>query len=309
MALIIRVGPARAEWWLQTMQSLLPDIECRLWGNPGNIEDIEYAAVWRPPPGGLKQFPNLQAIFSIGAGVDHVLCDPELPPQIPIVRTVGDDLIQRMTEYIALHTLRFHRRLAEFQVQQNNAHWNAIITPPAPLRTVGLMGLGVMGIAAAQALKALGFRVIGWSRSAKQLEGINCFNGPAQFQGFLSETEILVCLLPLTPETDSILNQNTFTALPESAYLINVGRGEHLVEDDLLRALDSGHLAGATLDVFRTEPLPADHPFWRHPKITVTPHTASLIDPLAGGKVLAENIQRFRRGEEMVEIIDRGRGY
>jgi glyoxylate/hydroxypyruvate reductase A len=309
MALIIRVGPNRAQWWLQTLQSLLPELECRLWDEPGQLEDIEYAAVWRPPPGGLSRFPNLKAIFSIGAGVDHVLCDPELPANIPVLRTVGDELSQRMTEYVALQVLRFHRRLPEVQAHQMAASWQPLITPPAPQRNIGLMGLGVMGIAAAAALRAFGFRINGWSRTEKRIEGLICFHGQGQFSEFLAQSEILVCLLPLTPETDSILNRDTFAALPEGSYIINAGRGEHLLEQDLLQALDSGQLAGAALDVFRTEPLPADHPFWRHPKILVTPHIASLIDPLTGGKVMAQNIRRFRAGEKMAEIIDRSRGY
>jgi glyoxylate/hydroxypyruvate reductase A len=309
MALIIRVGPNRAQWWLQTLQALLPELECRLWDEPGNPEDIEYAAVWKPPPGGLRRFANLKAIFSIGAGVDHVLADPELPPYVPVVRTIGDELAQRMREYVTLQVLRFHRRLPEIQNNQAAAGWQPLITPPAPQRSVGLLGLGVMGSAAAVALHALDFNLNGWSRSKKQLEGVNCFHGQTQFNDFLTQSEILVCLLPLTPATDGILNRNTFAALPQDACIINAGRGEHLIEQDLLEALDSGRLAGAALDVFGTEPLPADHPFWRHPKILVTPHIASLIDPLTGGKVLAQNIRRFRAGEEMVEIIDRSRGY
>ncbi|UCH76065.1 MAG: glyoxylate/hydroxypyruvate reductase A [Rhodospirillales bacterium] len=291
------------------MQRLLPEFDCRLWEDPGDPEDVEYAVVWRPPPGGLKRFPNLKCIVSIGAGVDHIYADPELPPDIPIIRTVGTDLRQRMREYVMLHVLRFHRRLPEFEAQQATASWDQHITPPAPDRRVGVMGLGNMGRACAEALAYLGFDTAGWSRSQKRLAGITGFHGPDALDGFLSQSEILVNLLPLTPRTDGILNAALFEKLPEGACIVNAGRGEHLIEEDLIPALDCGRLGGATLDVFREEPLPPDHPFWAHPKILVTPHVASLIDPLAGGRLIAENLRRFIRGDPVPDMVDLKKGY
>jgi glyoxylate/hydroxypyruvate reductase A len=309
VSLVIKVGPARAAWWKETMQDLLPEFECRLWEDPGDPEDVEYAVVWRPPPGGLKRFPNLKCIVSIGAGVDHVFADPELPQGVPIIRTVGDDLRQRMREYVTLHVLRYHRRLPEFEAQQATAAWDQHITPPAAGRKVGIMGLGNMGGGCAAALAYLGFDTAGWSRRKKQLDGITGFHGSEGFDAFLARSEILVNLLPLTPDTEDILNADLFAKLPQGAKIINVGRGEHLVEEDLIPALDSGRLGGATLDVFREEPLPASHPFWPHPKILVTPHVASLIDPLAGGRLIADNLRRFVRGEPVADTVDLERGY
>jgi glyoxylate/hydroxypyruvate reductase A len=309
MSLVIKVGPARAAWWKRTMRDLLPEFECRLWEDPGDPEDVEYAVVWRPPPGGLKRFPNLKCIVSIGAGVDHIFADPELPRGIPIIRTVGQDLRQRMREYVTLHVLRLHRRLPEFEAQQASGAWDQLITPPAPQRRIGIMGLGNMGRACAEALAYLGFDVAGWSRREKSLKGIAGFHGAAQLDAFLARSEILVSLLPLTPQTEGILNAGLFARLPEGACLVSVGRGEHLVEEDLIPALESGRLGYATLDVFREEPLPPAHPFWAHPRILVTPHVASLIDPLAGGHLIAENLRRFLRGEPVPDMVDLEKGY
>ena len=309
MALVIYVGPARAEWWRETMQGLLPDIECRLWDDPGDRDEIEYALVWRPPLGGLKLFGNLKCIVSIGAGVDHLYVDPDLPPGVPIIRTVGGDLRQRMREYVTLHVLRFHRRLPDFEASQAAGSWNQMITPPAPERKVGVMGLGNMGRHCAEALAFLGFDTAGWALSEKRIPGVAGFQGSEGRDAFLARSEILVNMLPLTPATEKILDAELFARLPLGACIINVGRGGHLAEADLIPALESGQLGGATLDVFREEPLPEGHPFWSHPKILVTPHTASLIDPIAGGKAIAENLQKFIRGEPVPDMIDLKKGY
>lgn len=309
MALVVRVGNARAEWWREKLQGLLPDIDCRDWETPGDKADVEYAVVWKPPPGGLKTFPNLKCVVSMGAGIDHVLVDPELPRHLPIIRTVGDDLRQRMREYVALHVLRHHRRLPDIQAAQQRKAWDQIITPPAPERHVAVLGLGNMGAEVARTLAGIGFAVHGWSRRPKDLEGITCHHGEAGLADLLPLTEILVCLLPLTSATEGILNKDLFAQLPEGAAVINVGRGGHLVEEDLIPALDSGQLSGATLDVLRQEPPPEDHPFWTHPKVLLTPHVASLIDPEAGAKVIAENIRRFRAGEPVPDLVDLEQGY
>jgi len=308
--LVLRVGPKRAEWWLETLQELLPELRCCLWEKPGDPMAVQYAAVWRPPPGGLARFWNLRAVFSIGAGVDHVLNDPEYPVSIPLYRTVAPDLVQRMSEFVLLHVLRYHRRLPEFECLQSLARWDQLISPPARERVVGVMGLGTIGKAVAQALQKSGFQVRGWARSMHEVAGVRCFAGSEQLTAFLGDCEILLCLLPLTAETNGILKRDLFDALPRGAFLINVGRGEHLVEHDLLHALDSGQLAGAALDVFRQEPLPPEHPFWQRPEIALTPHVASLIDPIIGSKILAANIRRHLGGDPLTELrVDPVRGY
>ncbi len=306
--LVIHVNSPRAEWWRERLQALLPELQCRLWDDAGDPEDVVYAAVWRPPPGGLKRFPRLQAVFSIGAGVDHVFNDPALPA-VPVIRLTGAALNQRMREYVALHVLHCHRRQNELEAAQQAGRWQQVITPPAGDCGVGVMGLGQLGGAAARTLHGLGFRVAGWSRSAHDLPGVDCFHGPDQRDAFLARTQMLVCLLPLTPATDGILDRELFDHLPRGAWVINAGRGEHLVEADLLAALADGQLGGAVLDVFRTEPLPPDHPFWRHPRITVTPHVASLIDPETGGRLLAAGIRRFMAGDHTTGVIDAARRY
>jgi glyoxylate/hydroxypyruvate reductase A len=309
MSLVVRVGNSRADWWRDALQELLPEIDCRAWDDAGDKAAVDDAVVWKPPAGGLRTFPNLKVIVSMGAGIDHLLADPELPRHIPVIRTVGSDLRQRMREYLALHALRFHRRLPDIEAAQQRREWEQIITPPAPQRGVGIMGLGNMGAETAHTLANLGFAVHGWSRRPKRLHGITCHHGDDGLEAFLPRAEILICLLPLTPATEGILNHRLFARLPKGACLINVGRGPHLVEQDLIPALDSGQLGGATLDVLQQEPPPADHPFWTHPKILLTPHIASLIDPEAGAKVIAENIRRFRAGEPVPDMVDLSQGY
>ncbi len=312
MTLIIHVGPAREKWWLEHMQSLLPEIACRLLSDPGDPDEVEIAVVWKPPAGALKQFPNLRAIVSIGAGIDHVLVDPELPKHVPIIRTTGEDLKIRMREYVTLHVLRLHRRLPEIEAAQERREWLQLVNPPAYERRVGLMGLGDLGADCARTLNALGFDVAGWSRRPKVIDGVANFAGREGQEGlaaFLARTEILVCLLPLTPQTEGILNADLFSKLPKGASIINAARGGHLVEDDLLAALETGQINAATLDVFHTEPLPAGHPFWDHPKVLVTPHVASLIDPVAGGKAIAANVRKFLAGKSVPDLVDLDQGY
>ena len=235
--------------------------------------------------------------MSIGAGTDHVEADPEYPiPGVPIVKTVGPDMTQRMREYVALHVLRFHRELPGLEAACREGRWAQVVTPVAPARRVGIMGLGHLGRAAAEIVRDLGFDVAGWSRSGVAPEGVEGF-ARGELDAFLARTEILVCLLPLTPETENVLDADALSKLPEGARLINAARGAHLDEDALLEALRSGHLGGATLDVFRTEPLPEDHPFWSEPGVLVTPHVASLIDPVSGGRVIADNLRRLEAGE------------
>jgi len=308
VALILYLNTDRAQWWKDHLQSLVPETECRLWDAAGDPADVLYAVVWRPPTGWLKQFKNLRCVFSIGAGIDHVLEDTQLPPQIPIIRTTGVDLTQRMREYLCLHVLRLHRRSMDTEFAQRERRWFNQITPVASERNVGIMGLGKLGAICATSLVELGFRVAGWARHQHHIEGVQCY-AEADLPQFLATTEILICLLPLTPATENILCRCLFNQLPRGASIINVGRGAHLVEKDLLEALQTEQLSYATLDVFRQEPLPDDHPFWSHANITVTPHVASMIDPVSGGKEIVANLRQFIKGEEVADLASREDGY
>ncbi|SLN25165.1 2-hydroxyacid dehydrogenase [Oceanibacterium hippocampi] len=299
----------RADWWRAELTKRIPDLELRRYPEIGDPSEIDYALVWKPKPGLLARCDRLRAIFSLGAGVDHILCDPALPKSVPLTRVVDPNLTQRMTEYVVQQVLACHRRQREYDRQQRETVWAECYTPTAGERRVGIMGLGVLGEDAASKLVQIGFPVAGWRRSRHAVPGVECFAGEAELDAFLARTDILVCLLPLTPETGDMLDGRLFAKLPEGAYVINAARGGHLVEGDLIRALDSGHLAGAVLDVFRTEPLPADHDFWRHPKIVVTPHVASISDPRTIADQVAENIRRDQAGEPLLNRVDLARGY
>lgn len=295
--------------WCRMLGDLMPDWEIRAFDQVEDPASVTYAVVWRPRTGDLARFPNLKAIVSIGAGIDHVLQDTEVPRHVPVIRTVGTDLTQRMKEYVALHTLRMHRSLPEMQANQALSKWEAIVVPPAPQRRVGVMGLGNLGTASAQLLAQIGFQTVGWSRSPKEIAGITTYSGTAGLRDFLAGTEVLVCLLPLTDSTRGILDANVFNQLQRGASIINAARGPHLVDSDLLAALESGQISHATLDVFHVEPLPADHPFWTHSRITITPHVASMIDAPTGSKIIARNLRLFEQTGSVPDLADVTRGY
>lgn len=296
-------------WWIELLRRLLPDWNIVSMDNVSDPDKISYAVVWRPRAGDLAKFPNLKAIVSVGAGIDHVLADPELPQGVPIIRTVGLDLTQRMQEYVALHVLRHHRDMPRQLQAQAEQDWHSIVVPVAPNRVVGVMGLGNLGAAAARVLSQIGFAARGWSQSPKSIEGVETFTGDKALTPFLDGCEILVNLLPLTAATTGILNADLFARLPEGACVINCARGQHLVDDDLLASLDAGHIKQATLDVFHTEPLPSGHAFWSHPAITVTPHIASRIDAETGGSLIAENLKLFETTGTCPDVADAVRGY
>ena len=299
----------KTEWWCQMLRDLMPDWDIYPISKVPDPDKVTYSVVWRPTTGAMTPFNNLKAIVSLGAGIDHVLADKELPEDVPIIRTVGTDLTQRMKEYVALHVLRHHRELPTIQANQSKQAWEQIVVPPATGRRVGVMGLGNLGTAAATLLTQIGFQVAGWSRAPKDIPGVQCYAGSEGFGAFLEGTEILVCLLPLTENTRGILNADTFNRLKRGASVINAARGPHMVDSDLIEALNSGQIGGATLDVFHVEPLPASHPFWTHPKITVTPHVASLIDAPTGSKIVARNIRTFDETGTVADLADAKRGY
>ena len=303
------------EWksWEHELQKQLPDLTCSIWTSDMSSAELsraDYAIAWKPVGGALASLPNIKAIFSLGAGVDHLFSDPDLPKHLPITRVVDPNLTQRMTEYVVMHVLLQHRRHPYFLEQRQDGFWAKDYDQPAASdRTIGIMGLGELGLDSARSLARLGFNVRGWSRSAKQESVIETFAGDEQLTQFLNGLDVLVCLLPLTASTQNIINMALLTQLPVGAYVINVARGAHLVERDLLSAIEMGHISGATLDVFRTEPLPSDHPFWREPRIMITPHNAADSDPRTISQLIVENIHRLEHGEPMNNLVDAGKGY
>ncbi len=316
MTLLFCSASDKADLWRAEIARHLPDLEIRVWPDLGNPAEIDMALVWKPPAGMLASLPNLALIVSLGAGVEPLLEDPTLP-DVPLVRMVSDGLTVDMAGYVALQVLRWHRRADEFAALQAEARWRPIDHKPAPDVTVGILGLGELGAAAARTLRTMEYRVLGWSRSPKSLDGVESFSGTAGLAALLAQTDLLVCLLPLTPDTRGILNAGLFAALPAGAVVINAARGGHLVEADLLEALDHGgsgigghgHLAGASLDVFADEPPPPDHPFWRHPKIRMTPHVAAITHPSRSAEQVAEAVRAFRAGKPLPNLVDRRRGY
>lgn len=313
-AILVAVEGSSTDDWFTHFRVNARGRDLRRWPHAvGDPMDIAYACVWRAPHGLLAGFPNLRVIFNLGAGVDHILADPRLPA-LPIVRVVHSDLSMRMTEYVVLHVLIHHRRQLVYAAQQHMHIWKGHEQPPASDVAVGVMGLGAIGIEAARVLARLGFRVGGWSRTPKALAGIETFHGAAGLDPFLARTEILVCLLPQTPETEGMLDIHLLRKLRRDgaaggAFLVNAARGKLQVDADILAALDEGTLAGATLDVFQQEPLPATNPFWDHPKVTVTPHNAGDLSPRVLARHVLAQIECFEAGRRLENIVDRQRGY
>src|SRR3984893_492182 len=295
--------------WRAQLERLTRELDIRVWPEIGDPADIDYALVWRPEPGLLAALPNLELILSLGAGVDHLLGDPLLPRHLPIVRLVDPHMTAAMSEYVALQVLRLHRRDLDYRAQQEAKGWRELDQKNAADRRVGILGFGELGQDAATKLRALGFDVAGWSRSAKTAAGIATYAGAAGLPPLLARSEILVCLLPLTPETEGILNARSLALLPQGAALVNAARGAHLVEEDLLAALASGQVSAAGLDVFADEPLPLGHPFWHHPRIVVTPHVAAFTNPATAAPIILDNIRRFEEGRPLLNLVDPARGY
>jgi glyoxylate/hydroxypyruvate reductase A len=308
MALLFISQSEDADEWRAHLARLLPNDEFRVWPEAGNRAQVEFLLVWRPPKGSLKGFPNLRAVLNLGAGVDAVLKDPDLP-DVPLVSLKDEGLARGMAEYVVHAILHLHRDMHRFRAFQQVATWRSLPQADTTRRRVGILGFGHLGQAVARHLVPFGFPLAGWSRTPKTMAGVESFAGRDALPAFLARADILVCLAPLTAETRGIVNREMLAALPKGAYVINAARGGLLVEDDLLAALDSGHLAGAFLDVFEQEPLPAAHPFWRHPNVIVTPHVAALTLPGPGAEEVAVNIRHIRRGEAPHGLVDKRRGY
>ncbi|MPZ57984.1 MAG: glyoxylate/hydroxypyruvate reductase A [Rhizobiales bacterium] len=308
MALLLTAIFGAPEEWRKLIAAEMPDVDVRIWPGTGDPADIEVAAVAGLPRGKLKSFPNLRLIVSLTAGIDMLLGDPDLPA-VPIVRAADPDGDVMIDEFALLHVLRHHREMPAFALAQQKGEWLPIKPKHAHERPVGVMGLGAIGLSVAQTLARHGFDVAGWVRSPRQADGIAIFHGSEQLSAFLARSEIVINLLPLTPETKGILNAATFNQLPKGASVINLGRGPHVAEVDLMAALDSGHLAAATLDVFPIEPLPKDSSLWRHPKITITPHASRRIYPGNLAPRVCDAIRRLQSGAPLQHQVDRKRGY
>ncbi len=297
-----------ADWGVH-LHDAAPGLDFRVWPEVGDPGDIEAALVWKAPAGELRKYPNLRLIINLGAGVDSIVADRTLPAGIPIVRIADPEMSRMMSQFVLAAVLRHFRDFVPFERAQRERRWHYLHPREAAACSVGVMGLGNLGGMAAAELVRQGFRVAGWSRSAKALPGVESFHGDGSLAQFLARTEILVVMLPLTRETEGILDAAALAQLPRGAKLINVGRGTLLDEDALIASLHSGHVAEATLDVFHTEPLPADSPLWRFDQVLVTPHLASVAIPRTAARQVAENLRRLRAGEPLLNVVDPHRGY
>jgi glyoxylate/hydroxypyruvate reductase len=316
LALLIHGGTDNwsPERWKARFDTVCPDRSVHLLPHARfDPADVHFAAVWKPVPGELAGFPNLKVIFNLGAGVDALMADKTLP-DVPLVRVAVDDLTDRMSEYVVLHVLMHHRQEPYLRDSQCVKRWAPKVQWPASAISVGIMGLGALGANAADVLRRIGFKVAGWSRSVKKIDGIDCFAGRGELDAFLRRTDILVSLLPLTPDTRGILNRDLFAKLNRKSplgapVLINAGRGGLQNEADILACLDDGTLGAASLDVFVQEPLPADSPFWPHPRVVLTPHNAADTDADEISKYVAQQITNFEAGGALENVVDRKRGY
>lgn len=314
MSLLLAMTGWHVEDWRARFAALLPGMPVVTLGEPFDRRAVHYVASWKHPEGSLAGLPNLAAIFSLGAGVDHLFADARLP-DAPIARVVDPDLTTRMSEYIVLHCLAILRQQRRYDRQQLERSWDDDRHQPAARSVrVGIMGLGELGLDAARKLQVMGFDVAGWSRSQKSVETLATFAGEDGMAAFLGRTDILVSLLPLTPGTRGIIDATLLAGLARDGrlggpFLVNAGRGGLQVEADILAALQAGTLKGATLDVFETEPLPPDSPLWSHPAVTVTPHNAAMSEPEAVAGLIAGQIARLEAGEPLEHVVDAARGY
>jgi glyoxylate/hydroxypyruvate reductase len=314
MSVLIAISGWDPKPWRARMEALLPSHEVVMLDEPFDRAAVRYALTWRHPPGALKDLPNLRVILSLGAGVDHLFADPALPDR-PIVRVVDPDLTNRMSEWVVMHALVHLRQLRRYESQQREHVWeDDDQQPKASDIQIGLLGLGVMGQDAAAKLNAVGFKVAGWSASLKSLPDVACFSGADGLKLLLAQTDALIVLLPLTPETRGIINASLLSQLKQDGpldgpVLINAGRGGLQVEADILAALDSGVLKGASLDVFEREPLPSDSRLWSHPAVYVSPHNAAISSPKAIAALVARQIEADERGGPLAHLVHRRRGY
>ncbi|BFG78394.1 glyoxylate/hydroxypyruvate reductase A [Paraburkholderia terrae] len=308
MTLLYKADPERGKLWAQHFAQKAPEIPFRLWPDVGDPAAVRYLAAWQPPDDPARALPNLEVIFSVGAGIDQFDLS-RVPSHIAVVRMIEPGIVEGMVEYVTQAVLTIHRDLFDYALQQRQRVWREMPVRAASTRRVGVLGLGMLGTAVLERLRLFGFPCAGWSRSEHRIEGVECFAGVQALDAFLARTDVLVCLLPLTDATRGLLDKRLFGKLPKGASFVNVGRGAQVNQQDLLDALDSGQLQNAILDVTDPEPLPESHPFWTHPRVRITPHIASATRPESAVDVVLENIRRRRDGLPMVGEVDRSRGY
>ncbi len=310
MAVLLSTKATTMEAWRDALLALDPALEIRLFPDAGDPAEIEAAVVWTSHDmAELRRYPKLKLVVSMGAGVDHLLRPPGPPPGIPVARLVDRMLTTQMGEWVLLNVLRFPRQDLEYRDLQREKVWLELAAPVTAERRIGILGLGELGSHAAGLLRGLGFPVMGWTRRPRQVKGVETFHGEDGLLAMAARSDILVCLLPLTPATRGIVGAKLLGRLPQGAFVINGARGGHVVDADLLAALDSGQVAAAALDVFQPEPLPPEHPFWSHPRVVMTPHAASITIPSSAAPQVVENIHRVRAGQTPVNLVDFTAGY
>lgn len=304
---ILIISPNRdPQKWIDTLTVQEPDLEIEVYPDVKHKEKVEFVLAWKHPHGIFKEYPNLKVIASMGAGIDHIITDPEIPRDVKITRVIDEQLTEDMSVFVLSLCLEHLRNLSFHHCSKE---WEPKTYKRPETMKVGIMGLGVLGVAVAEKLIRNKFDVFGWRKNKQEILGVNTFYGNDQLDDFLKNSDILVCLLPLTSETENILDRELFQKLPKDAYLINVARGNHLVEEDLLEMTDNGHLSGASLDVFRQEPLPKEHSFWRHQKIKITPHIASVTNPKTVVPQLLENFRNMKNNSPLNHLVSREKEY
>lgn len=309
MSLLLIAPDRNMKSWENALKEVDPNLDIDIWPAVPDKKKVQFAVCWNQPKHVLDQYPNLKAVTSLGAGADHLLSDNALPKSVDICRVVSPSLIQQMKEYVSGTVISIQRNFVRYIRQKDQGKWQAHEHSLAGNLHIGVMGLGELGLPVAQQLADLKYQVSGWSRSKKKIEKVDTYAGDNELEAFLNNTQILVCLLPLTSETESILDLDLFKQLKRPAWIINVARGEHLVDEDLIYALDSNILQGAWLDAFSEEPLPDKHPFWNRPNIMITPHIASITQPSEVAEQVVDNYKRALSGMELNYAVDRDKGY
>lgn len=309
MAIVIVSDFTNPKPWINALKKAAPELDVMVFNDSVDRSHVEFALAWNHPPGIFMTFPKLKTISSMGAGVDHLLKDPDIPAGVNIVRIIDPLLSQDMYEFALAVIMNSMKNLVHFREKQQQKIWKKKRYQRISDVRIGVMGTGIIGNHVAESLVKVGFSVSGWSRTEGTPKSYRKFSGESQLPEFLGSCDFLICLLPLTTETRGILDKNTLGMLPEGAWVVNLGRGPLLVDEDLINLLDAEHLAGANLDVFHKEPLPEDHPFWPHPKVHITPHIASLTDPESVAPQIVENYYRTIRNQSLLNQVDRERGY